>query len=315
MHPIVKAEAQSWANRRSGPPESQLEPEMAVLRSLLPLVERVPRRFRGYAKAVVLRTLGRSHIRMRTAKATFVCDRRDHALIRTVCEEPFETALMARLITPGTTFVDVGANRGWFTLLGASVVESSGAVLAFEPDQRARRILVTSLADNPELSQRVQVFDCALSSEEGEDLWTGSQESALSHLLRSGDDRSRAVKVKTRALADVLRERSDLPTVSAIKIDVEGAEERVLKGLFQEGQGRRVPALLVEAEAEHLSKFGSSRKALIEMLAQSHDVFSVCWAHGDLERADGTECAAGGRNLLALRTDLASDLLGLLMTD
>src|SRR6185436_6075060 len=47
--------------------------------------------------------------------------------------EPKETALATRWLRPGMTFVDVGANVGYFTLLAASRVGPSGRVHAIEP--------------------------------------------------------------------------------------------------------------------------------------------------------------------------------------
>jgi predicted methyltransferase len=49
---------------------------------------------------------------------------------------PQETALVRRLLNPGMTFVDVGANRGYFTLLGASLVGPAGRVVSVEADPR-----------------------------------------------------------------------------------------------------------------------------------------------------------------------------------
>src|SRR5512142_2823283 len=70
----------------------------------------------------------------------FHCDLRD-GLMREACltgrYEPQETALLGRLLAPGMTFVDVGANWGYFTLVGAHLVGRAGRVISVEADPRA----------------------------------------------------------------------------------------------------------------------------------------------------------------------------------
>ena len=74
----------------------------------------------------------------------FRCDLRD-IISREVCftgtYEPQETTLVRAILRPGMTFVDVGANWGYFTLLAASLVGTTGRVLSLEPDPRLFSIL------------------------------------------------------------------------------------------------------------------------------------------------------------------------------
>src|SRR4029079_13353817 len=57
-------------------------------------------------------------------------------------------ALMTRLLKPGDCFVDVGANIGYLTLVGARLVGPTGTVIAFEPLSKARRWLERNVALN-----------------------------------------------------------------------------------------------------------------------------------------------------------------------
>src|SRR5258707_10706146 len=70
----------------------------------------------------------------------FRCDLRD-ALMREACligrYEPQETAILQHVLRPGMTFVDVGANWGYFTLAGAFLVGPTGRVVSVEADPRA----------------------------------------------------------------------------------------------------------------------------------------------------------------------------------
>src|SRR6266478_1482635 len=75
---------------------------------------------------------------------SFRCDLND-AISREVCftgqYEPQETMLMQALLSPGMTFVDVGANWGYHTLLAAALVQSGGRIVSLEPDPRVVAVL------------------------------------------------------------------------------------------------------------------------------------------------------------------------------
>ena len=83
--------------------------------------------------------------------ATFICDLQD-TISREVCftgrYEPQETQLAMRLLRPGMTAVDVGANWGYFTLLCAHLVGASGRVIALEPHPRLSSMLAENAATN-----------------------------------------------------------------------------------------------------------------------------------------------------------------------
>ena len=81
----------------------------------------------------------------------FRCDLRDH-IMREVCftggYEPQETALLKMMLRPGMTFVDVGANWGYFSLAAAHLVGLAGRVVSVEADPRACRTLRANFARN-----------------------------------------------------------------------------------------------------------------------------------------------------------------------
>ena len=62
--------------------------------------------------------------------------------------QPNEFALLDRILAPGMTLVDVGANDGLFTIAGAHKVGPAGKVLAFEPSEREFQILNRNIALN-----------------------------------------------------------------------------------------------------------------------------------------------------------------------
>ena len=66
--------------------------------------------------------------------------------------EVHETELVKRLLKPGMTFVDIGANIGYFTLLAGRVMGPGSKVFAFEPEPRSfellrRNVVVNAMLD------------------------------------------------------------------------------------------------------------------------------------------------------------------------
>jgi FkbM family methyltransferase len=56
--------------------------------------------------------------------------------------------LLSKLLEPGGTFIDVGANIGLYSLAAARIVGPDGRVLAFEPSPRERGLLERNVARN-----------------------------------------------------------------------------------------------------------------------------------------------------------------------
>jgi len=154
--------------------------------------------------------------------------------------EPQLTAFIAEAVRPGSVFVDVGANIGLFTLLAARCASPGGRVLAFEPHPGARAQLRHLIALNG-LTDVVTVSDAALSdrSAPATTLFLAS-DSALSTLdpalapLGGLHPFRTSVKVPVSSLDDWLAASGAawaLTPIDVMKIDVEGTEERVLRGM------------------------------------------------------------------------------------
>lgn len=142
------------------------------------------------------------------------------------------TQAMARCLKPGMTAVDVGANFGYYTLLMASAVGTNGQVYAFEPNPRMMELLAKSLPVNG-MHERVQIDTRAAYSSSGETLRffipdVNPMNSALLDIwgLRAAESHGKIIDTETVKLDDALPDRVDF-----IKIDVEGAEQRVWAGL------------------------------------------------------------------------------------
>ncbi|MFE0758471.1 FkbM family methyltransferase [Inquilinus sp. NPDC058860] len=144
--------------------------------------------------------------------------------------EAVETQFVLSQLGAGDCFVDIGANIGWFTVLGAHKVGPEGRVYAFEPRFDLMRRLRDSVAANGML-ERCIFHNVALGNAEGEmEIAAVPSERNPGHsFLVRGELEPEAIaygKVKIRRLDDFSFEKP----VDLIKIDVEGAEAMVLAG-------------------------------------------------------------------------------------
>jgi FkbM family methyltransferase len=192
-------------------------------------------------------------------------------------EQP-ESRYMREKVGLGDTVIDIGANIGWFTLLAAARCGDSGHVHAFEPHPVIARYLNRSIHDS-RIDDRVTVHRLALDEKKGEAVLgarTDTNNPGHNWLLgaqEKGDVQFDRHKVTTARLDDLLPDSS--PTV--IKIDVEGAEARVMRGA-REMLRRARPLVLSELFPEQLKAVsGVTASDFIGEMAQ---LGYQCWELG-----------------------------------
>ncbi|MCP9476014.1 MAG: FkbM family methyltransferase [Nitrospira sp.] len=129
--------------------------------------------------------------------------------------------LLRRVLKEGGTFVDVGANIGYFTKFASKLVGARGRVFAFEPMPAALRLLRMNTAPLP----NVTIFPVALSDTKGMATFYVRKKGDMSSL--SYDSGATPVPVTVSTLDESL---ADQARIDLIKIDVEGSELEVLRG-------------------------------------------------------------------------------------
>ncbi len=139
-----------------------------------------------------------------------------------------EAFLRARL-RPGDIFVDVGANIGYFTLLGAKLVGRQGRVVAIEASTLVVEHLEANVARN-RLMDLVRCVHAAASDHEGMAILYAGQVGNIgsASIVRAEGkltENVRAVPLEKMLLS------SEIESVRVIKIDVEGAESLVFRGM------------------------------------------------------------------------------------
>jgi len=173
--------------------------------------------------------------------------------------EPAEARAARRLLRPGDTFVDAGANAGFFTAMAARAVGPQGRVVAYEPSPSACDRLRALVARNR--WTQVEVVQAALGEAPGTAMlyWNPASNNHTPSLL--DHDQAVGTEVEVRTLTDEAA-RLGLGEINLLKVDVEGYEARVLRGgasLLASGQVR---AVLCEFNDAWLARAGSSAAAL-----------------------------------------------------
>jgi FkbM family methyltransferase len=166
---------------------------------------------------------------------------------------------------PGSTFIDIGANIGWFTLAAAQNAGPTGAVYAFEPAPAIFRRLSQNVALNQNAScGSITLINKAVADCEGEVPFYESTDgnSGLSSMRDIGSPSNERVMVPVTVLDAML---GSLPSVTLIKMDIEGAEMKALRGMRALIE-RDHPVLVIELTDEFLREMGSSAKDLCELV-------------------------------------------------
>jgi FkbM family methyltransferase len=216
--------------------------------------------------------------------------------------EPDIQHLCTQLLRPGMIIMDVGANVGLLTRQFCRQVGQSGRVYAFEPDPLTFRFLEfnTRSFQNKELTQ------CAVSDNHEPALLHLNSTSGAGNSLLKRSDSIESVSVTCISLDEFLKRHGD-PPVDVIKIDVEGAELSVLRGMRQ--TVARLPQLkvIIEYCPTNLQGAGvAPREVFDELRSQQFNLQVIrpdggVKAIGRFEELEGNLNPMGYLNLLCAR--------------
>jgi FkbM family methyltransferase len=187
-------------------------------------------------------------------------------------EERFHLALMNG-IQKGDTVWDIGANVGFYTEKFAQIVGDAGKVIAFEPSPDAAE-KVREISNSYPVVRLVQA---AVSDSPGEayfDVSSGG-DSVTNHLIgEAKEDEASQVAVEVTT-GDVFSEANGVPDV--IKIDVEGFEIEVIRGMKELLRDNKLRAIYCEVHFGVLESRGQATAPVeIEKQLQKSG-FSVKW--------------------------------------
>jgi FkbM family methyltransferase len=211
------------------------------------------------------------------------------------CSAAQEIAFVRGTLKPGMNFVDVGANWGLFTLAAARLVGSSGRVIALEPDPRILQKLKANIRRNG--LRQAQVLAVAAADCDSNLLLAAHDHAGenwgISRLIENVSAGQTTFTVPSRRLDSLLDEaeadaevEATLGAVDLVKIDVEGAEDRVLTGMEPGLTSHRYRRILLEFHPLQLGERGKNVNEIVKaLLAKVYQGYSLDYSEAGIRRA------------------------------
>lgn len=153
-------------------------------------------------------------------------------------KEPGTIKWLEANVRAGDVVYDIGANVGIYTMMACQLVSDSGKVYAFEPHIPTAKALLTNLSSNV-WGNRATVITSALHSEIGffPFHYTNLKSGSSGHQLKESRDEFGkpftpvATELKQATTVDYLLKKHVIEFPNLIKLDVDGNEHEVLRGM------------------------------------------------------------------------------------
>lgn len=174
--------------------------------------------------------------------------------------ERAETRMMKVNIHSGDVFLDIGANAGYYSILAAGI---GAKVFSFDPVEANIRLLnLSALIALPGI---IEPTCAAIADKPGEVFFDISAQSSLSRIRTDRGELSavRSVRIEAKTIDSLA-----LGIVNVVKIDVEGAEMLVLKGMINTIKICKPRLFMIELVDAHLEVFGSSIDEVVRFMRE-----------------------------------------------
>ena len=222
--------------------------------------------------------LGQNRYLTRTAYGCKIfLDTRDMTLVPHIILngiwEPAVTRVITDFLQPGQRVLEVGSNLGWYTLLIAHHIGPSGRLISFEANADLAKFTFDSICING-FTERVQLHSLAVSDKTGETtfyvrgrhLGNSSLGKASQEHLDELYDSLQSIVTPTVAL-DTFLQGNDRK-IDLMKIDVEGAEPLVFKGMEQILRENENITIIMEYSPLQMQGIGLDPAEAMSMLFQ-----------------------------------------------
>lgn len=181
--------------------------------------------------------------------------------------EPEMRETVQQVLQPGDTFVDIGANEGYFSVIGAVNVGPTGRIITVEPQQRLQTVIERNLAINN--IKNAQLVSEAVSDRPGTaDLYISPDTNTGSTALhQSTRYRLPTESTATTTLTDLF-DRLQISHADLVKLDIEGYEFEAVFGAAELFRAKRIKALALELHPAAITKRGLNPSEITAFLAE-----------------------------------------------
>ena len=288
--PALESFAPSFANEvfvilsRNGAPVAPGNPHLMARETLLAEALRASQRaasatMQARSQRMPATYVGQNRVLLETAFGhLMLVDGRDTAIVPHLIRDGWFdrnlTAAISTRLKPGMTFVDIGANFGTYTLIGAQAVGEQGRVIAIEAAPAIAALLFESITMNG-FAARTDLLRCAAGAHNGTAILhefatrqgSNTMLGAIADAAHSDYGETISTReVECRTLDDIIAELAP-PRIDLVKIDVEGFEHDVLTGA-RATLGHFRPTLILEWHTGFFAGRGEAARSLHDLLTR-----------------------------------------------
>jgi FkbM family methyltransferase len=187
--------------------------------------------------------------------------------------EAFVDNVLCALVRPGDTFLDIGSNMGYYAVKVGGMVGATGRVFAYEPNPDLFEVLSDNMHING-MAGRARVFQAAAGEAAGESTLTFERRFPGGGTAGLGPEYAVAGREQTQIQVVAVDDTVPDGQAHLIKIDVEGFEPLVLRGMKQLMDRSPEAAVVVEVSYIQWARFGDPVKMLTEF-ARGRRLFRI----------------------------------------
>lgn len=199
-----------------------------------------------------------------------------HSLLFNHVYEKMETDLFMNSVNDGMVVVDIGANIGYYSLIAAKLVGNSGKVYAFEPEPDNYRLLVQNIKVNN--YGNIVAVQKAVSDSSGKRMLFLSKmahdHSFTKESAMDTKDGPRRIEIETTSLDEFFKQEIR-QVVDLVKIDTEGAEWFILKGMSEIIKANNNLKILMEFWPYGIKSLGLNPLELINFMRNNGFIFKL----------------------------------------
>ena len=199
-----------------------------------------------------------------------VCQKDDtaaipHSIINIGEYEMDDSELIHSLVRDGDTFIDVGANIGWYSI-GIPKVKNNVKMYSFEPMPKTYKQFMENIKLN-DMEDKINTYHYGLSNKDGEvEFYYFPNNSGNSSMAKMNDGISEKMVLKVEML-DTFIKNNKIDKVDFLKCDVEGAELLVFEGGIETIKKDK-PIIFAEMLRKWSAKYDYHPNVIIKMFEE-----------------------------------------------
>jgi FkbM family methyltransferase len=207
-----------------------------------------------------------------------------------------DTKIIRDNIKEGDIVIDIGANIGYYTLIFAQLAGTTGKVFAFEPEPKNFELLQKNVKVN-DYSNTINE-NYAVSDSNGNVSLFLAKNGIVGHRISNFDINLNSILVKKITLDDYFTKLNLIDKINFVKIDVEGFEFGVLKGMTRIIEKSKNLKLFLEFNRVGIEAAGFDPKEILDFLYKNNfKIYFLNYNENSIKEADKNQLLTSKDNL------------------